>query len=205
MWIILWVLICLFFRATKPTQENAGAPASGNTLKLRDTLTYMLTEWICVCWSSALPGGLANEDNKRVWAYLPFLTYFYLLGHDTNAFMNAFILLLTSMEFAKSHTCTCQIPVGNECECICTRFPRVQVQVYSQVMLLNVRNITQTLIYSRLVQLIKSKTTTCTLDIPVGNKYECIRTRFPRVFPWVYLWAFTGNSHSCHALYLTVL
>ncbi len=33
------------------------------------------------------------------------------LGHDTNAFMNAFVLLLMSIEFAKSHTCTCQIPV----------------------------------------------------------------------------------------------
>ncbi len=32
------------------------------------------------------------------------------LGHDTNAFMNAFVLLLTSIKFAKSHTCT--YPVG---------------------------------------------------------------------------------------------
>ncbi len=69
------------------------------------------------------------------------------LGHDTNAF----VLLLTSMELAKSHTCTRQIPVGNECECTCTRFPQVQVQVYSHAMLLNVKNITQTLIYSRFV------------------------------------------------------
>lgn len=41
-----------------------------------------------------------------------------LLEHDTNAFLNAFVLLPASLQICRSPICTRTEPVGNECECI---------------------------------------------------------------------------------------